>query len=107
MRGTEIIVVHRPSTERDRFGQAAGFLPDRPVRGCVIVPRTSSEDASQRTDQTIIGVTVYAPGGTDIVATDQITARGVRWQVDGMPGDYRSAGGQRKAVAVNLRRVEG
>lgn len=107
MRGTEIIVVHRPTTQFTRTGEVTTWAPDRAVKGCVIVPRTAGDERNDRQNTTIIGVAVYAPPGTDVESTDEVTARGVRWRVDGEPGDYRSAGGQRKAVAVNLRRVEG
>lgn len=104
MRGTESIIIHRPSGT-NRYGEQTGWT-NRTVLGCIIVPRTSSE-LDNRQVTTIVGVTVYAPPGTNVKSTDQVTTRGVRWQVDGEPGDYRSAGGRRKVVAINLRRVEG
>lgn len=108
MRGTETIVVHRPLAA-NRFGEAGGWEADREVTGCIIVPRSESgvDETTFRQQTTIVGVTVYAPPFTDVEPTDQVTARGVRWQVDGEPGDYRSAGGRRKVVAIQLRRVEG
>lgn len=103
-RGTETIVIHRPGAT-NRFGEST-FLAPREVARCIIVPRSSSEQ-DDRQVTVIVGVTVFAPPGTDVQATDEITARGDRWRVDGEPGDYRSAGGRRRIVAINLRRVEG
>lgn len=107
MRGTETIVVHRPTVVFGRTGEVTTWAAPRAVKGCIIVPRTAGDELNDRQNTTIIGIVVYAPPGTDVKATDEVTARGVRWRVDGEPGDYRSAGGQRKTVAVNLRRVEG
>ena len=105
MEGTETIIVHRRLAS-DRFGDPTGWAADRTVKRCIIVPRTSDE-INGRQSTTIIGLTVYAPPLSDIKPVDQVTARGARWQVDGEPGDYRSVAGQRKTLAVNLRRVEG
>lgn len=106
MEGTEQVIIHRPLAILNRFGETTGWEPNRSVRRCIIVPRTSDE-RNDRQVTTIVGLTVFAPPGTDVKSTDQVTARGARWQVDGEPGDYRSAGGVRKTVAINLRRVEG
>lgn len=106
MRGSETIVVHR-STGQNRFGESSGTDPDVFVRSCIILPRESTREIDGRQSTVISGLVVYAPPGSDIRATDEVTARGVRWRVDGEPGDYRSAGGQRKTLAVNLERVQG
>lgn len=106
MRGTETIVVHRPLPQ-NRFGEAGGYDPDAFVRSCIILPRESTREIDGRQATVISGLVVYAPPGSDIRATDEVTARGARWRVDGEPGDYRSAGGQRKTLAINLERVVG
>lgn len=110
MRGTETVTVHRPLPGgENRFGEQAGGWADTVVEGCIILPREAPGAAEPgfRQATVIIGLVIYAPPGTDVQATDEVTARGDRWRVDGEPGDYRSAGGQRKIVAINLVRAEG
>lgn len=107
MRGVESIVRHRPSTEIDRWGDPTSAEPDLLIRGCVIVPRGIGGELNQNAHTVISGLQVFCPPGTDLRPTDEVTARGARYEVDGEPADYRSAAGQRKTVMVNLRRVQG
>lgn len=72
----------------------------------VLYPRVSSE-LVQGQDTNIIGlVAVFNPGIT-VAATDEFTARGERWKVDGEPGQYISPHTGRTLTKLNLTRVTG
>lgn len=103
MRGTETIKVVRPGGT-DWRGDPVGTPTEHTVKGCVIWPRTSTED-NTRGEVIIDGYNVFTPPDPDIEATDQIEARGELWEVEGRPGDYRTAGGRKKGVWVILKRV--
>lgn len=107
--GVETLVVHRPSSTLDRFGDPTSTEPDREVEGCAIVPRPAAgEDADPRSMTVIAGLQAFCPPDADIRATDQVTVRGRRYEVDGEPGDFRARRtGASKVLLVNLKRVTG
>ena|SRR5690349_21320083 len=71
-----------------------------------LYPRDSTE-VVQGQDQNVVGlVAVFLPPRT-IAATDQITARGHRWDVDAEVGQYHSPLTGTEVSKVNLRRVTG
>lgn len=58
------------------------------VTGCVIWPRTSTENV-QGGDLLITGLNLFLPPGTDVTAVDRVTLDDATvWDVDGLPGDY-------------------
>lgn len=75
--------------------------------GCGLAPRGSSEVVQGR-DTVITGVTLYAPAGTDLRATDQVRVGGVLYDVDGLPGVFASPfTGSSGPVVAELRVVTG
>jgi hypothetical protein len=85
-RGAETITIQH-------FGPPDDF-GDRPldgdpvvVGGCSIWPRTSTENADKGV-VVISGLNVFVPPGNEIRPTDQITARGETYDVEGEPGLY-------------------
>lgn len=72
----------------------------------VLYPRMATE-LVQGQDTNIIGLTaVFVPAIT-VTATDEFTARGERWVVDGLPGQYVSPFTAHTVTQVHLTRVEG
>ena len=52
--------------------------------------------------------TVYLPTGTDITPADRVVVRGVTYEVDGDPADWRSPySGWRPGLSVALKRFGG
>lgn len=102
MRGAETIILH-PRLPGGRDG-AQNWGEDVEIKGVIPYPRTSSE-----LDEggTVIGENVFVPGdaGAAIKSTDNVTLRGVRYALDGKPGDYRKAG-RRKGVILVLKGVQ-
>ena len=101
MRGNETIILH-PFVRKVR--DVVEWDDDVSIEGCIPYPRTSSE-----LDEggTIIGENVFVPGdaGAAIKSTDNVTLRGVRYALDGKPGDLRK-GGRRKGVLLILKAVQ-
>lgn len=77
------------------------------IEHCHFLPRTSSEQTDGR-DTVVIGLTLIAPGGTDLKATDRVMRQldGTEWTIEGEPGDYRKRGRSRAVIAA-LKRVTG
>jgi hypothetical protein len=102
MKGTEKILLH-PRLPGGRDG-AQSWGPDVEIAGVIPFPRTSTE-----LDEggTVIGENIFIPGdlGAAIKSTDNVTLRGVRYALDGKPGDYRKAG-RRKGVLLILKGVQ-
>ncbi len=107
MRGVERITIFRQFGSNDRWGDPVSMEPPRVVKGCVIVPRGVGGEDNQNATTVISGLQVFCPPGTDVRATDQIEARGYRYEVDGEPADYRAANGMPRAIMLNLTRITG
>lgn len=105
--GREIAVRLRAAPSTGRHG-ARGVEVETEIPRCHFLPRTSSERPDDRQSTVVIGLTLVAPGGTDLVASDRVRRPldGTVWAVEGQPGDYRK-GGRSKAVVAALRRVTG
>ena len=95
----------------DRYGNLVPDWdnPDRlDIPDCGVAPRTSDEETEQGRQGVIVGITVYAPPGTDILPSDRMEVRGEVWEVVGEVADWRSPyTGWHPGIVVNLRRVEG
>lgn len=102
----ETVTVTRPGAETRYGDPTPGTM--HTVHGCVFAPRESAELHEQR-NTVIVGVTMSAPAGSDIRATDEIVrAGGTRYQVEGEPGGGMSPfTGRAARVRVALRRVSG
>lgn len=61
------------------------------VDGCALAPRTSTEEQELGT-QVVVGLTLFAPFGADIVSADIVWLPDdpEPWEVDGERGDWRS-----------------
>lgn len=97
------MLVHRPATE-GRFGERT-YDDDRAVPGCIVWPR-GSQETTDRANTVVVGLSVFAPPGTDVQATDEVTVRGARWAVVGEPGDYRM-GARQKGILIALEKATG
>lgn len=105
--GETVTLLRRALTGQDQYGNDVYSDTATDLRGCVVVPRNSSE-LVQGQDTIIVGLTLYAPAGTALAATDRFSVRGLEYEVDGEPGEYRSPlTGSRGPVQVALTRVTG
>jgi hypothetical protein len=89
------------------------------IEQCGVAPRTAggqAVNAGETVDRgragVVIGITAYLPAGADLLRSDQVTIDdpafpGI-WDVEGMPGSWRSPlTGRHAGVEVALRRAEG
>lgn len=92
--GETIVRLRRgPSPGRDPRGQPIpGPLTETEMTGVVVTPRAETPDVGgsqqQGRDTVIVGFTVYAPAGSDVLTTDQFRIRGEVCEVTGQPGDW-------------------
>lgn len=93
--GESVILHHRAEAQtRDADGNDTYLDRDSTVGGCAFAPGGSTE-LTQGQDLITTQPTVYVPReslptGVSVAAIDAVTARGVRYQVDGEPQDFRS-----------------
>lgn len=103
--GVETVVRQRLSGAPGRHGAEAP-RDDLVIEGCALLPRTATprpESPDPNDNTVIVGLTLFAPGGTDIDPTDEIAWQGKTYEVEGEPGDYRKRGKSRVIVAALLR----
>lgn len=100
------ITVVRPG-KRDKYGDETPGT-EHAIDGCAVYPRTSGESTDQR-DTVVIGLTLLAPYGVDLKATDKVRLPdGTTYQVDGEPGPWSSPlTGWQPGVQAALERVTG
>ncbi|WP_328336729.1 hypothetical protein [Streptomyces violaceus] len=90
---TVTIVRPGPSTEDEYGNDIPGPPEEITVPGCAIAPRGAAAVSAELTDArdtVITGLTLYAPYGTEIRATDRIRIDGQLYEVEGLPGSFRS-----------------
>jgi hypothetical protein len=93
----------------DDYGnEVPGPVTETALDGCAWSPRAGTEQL-QGQDTVIVGLTLYAPPATDLLATDRVRLPdGTMWAVDGMPGSWWSPyDGAEKGVTAALTRWEG
>lgn len=92
----DVVTIVRPGPPtRDIYNNDVPGPPTEiQVPGCGIAPRDStgsgSNELTEARDTVISGLILYAPYGTDIRATDQVRVGGDLYQVEGLPGSFRS-----------------
>lgn len=102
MAGNETVTVVR-TPGRDAFGDPLpGSATEFDVAGCLFAPGPSRE-LGFAANQVDSDGTVYAPPGTDVLATDKVRVRERLYSVVGDPQDWGNDAG----VVIVLRRVTG
>ncbi len=115
MTGETIVRLRAPLLEeRDRYGGAVRDWDNAvsvEIDGCAVSPRFEAERTDQGRQGVIIGLTVYAPAGTDVLPTDRVIVRGDwanPYEIDGQPGDWTNPyDGRSRGVEFALKRVDG
>lgn len=102
------IVVLRRSTAADRYRdlQPAGTVT-RTTVACIVAPRSSNELSEPGRQGVMVGLSVFAPAGTDVAATDQIEYDGDVYDIDGDIAAWASPFSDFAAVEFALRRAVG
>ena len=99
------------AVERNRYGGAVtgwDSAVSAEIDGCAVSPRFNPEDTALGRQGVIVGLTVYAPPGTDVLPTDRVVVRGVEYEVDGQPGEWTNPyDSLSRGVEFALKRVDG
>lgn len=93
----------------DAYGDPATSTTARVViESCAIAPRYSNEPTERGRQGVIVGLSVYAPAGSDITSTDRLEIDGVAYVIDGEPAEWINPfTGSRPGLEVAARRATG
>lgn len=84
------------------------FYSELDIDGCAFNPGTSSEPLETGRNAVLTRPEVYAPPGADVLAGDRLVVRGVVYEVDGDPADWRSPfTGWRPGLVIRLKVKDG
>jgi len=111
-RGITVTVV-RPASLDDNGDPLTTDPATHEVEDCIIAPRAEGEIHDRGREGVIVGLSLYAPAGSDIGRLDLIViAEGDpnagTYEVEGEPGEWRSPWtGWAPGIQVALRRAQG
>ncbi|WP_406122910.1 head-tail adaptor protein [Streptomyces canus] len=93
--GDTVTIVRPGEPTQDAYGNDVPGAPTEiPVPGCGVSPRdgtgAGANELTDARDTVFSGLTIYAPYGTDIRATDRVRVGGDLYDVVGLPGSFRS-----------------
>lgn len=85
--GSHTITILRATVTEDRFGNESrswGTAAQTSVRGCSVQPLDGPEQTVGR-DTVVPRWKLFAPAGTDLLASDRVRFNGDDYEVDGAP----------------------
>lgn len=85
----EMVTLRSTVSTTDDHGDTTEVVTDVPWGPCAVAPRTSSETTDPHAPAVIVGLTIYGPE-VEIHADDTVLIRGEVYQVEGVPGSWRS-----------------
>lgn len=108
----ETVTILRAGSTTDRYSNTVTDWTtptETVISGCAFAPRTTEEDRGNYRQAVIVGLTMYAPPGSDITAADRVRrANDDVFEIEGMPGEWVSPfTGWQAGIEVALRKVEG
>ena len=106
---TVTIITRTKSSQPDAKGNDVYTETPTDVSGAVVWP-TGSTETLQRQDQVTTGLTVLLPASTPVAVTaiSAMLVRGLKYEVEGNPSDWRSPfTSRRPGYEVRLTRVTG
>ena len=83
------------------------WLPAVQVGVFAFDPGSTSEPREAGRDRVIVEPTVYMPTGALFAPDDRVTARSIRYEVEGVTREWRHPNGRREGNVATLRRVAG
>lgn len=109
MFGERVTRRRRVAGEPDRYGNPTYTTTETTFEGAAFAPeQASSEPVAVGREAVIIKPTLYFPGAwPDITETDQVRVRGVLYDVEGRPADWRSPWDGTGGLIVTLKVVVG
>ena len=88
---SETVTVLPGPTTFDAYGDPiASTRVGGDIAGCAVAPRYSTEPTVRGRQGVIVGLSIYAPAGSDILSTDSLRVRGDIYVVEGDPAEWVS-----------------
>lgn len=103
--GSDTVTVLRGQS-RDRLGDVTGSDTSTDVAGCMVQP-TAATESTDNGEMLVTNVTLFAPAGTDVLATDRVRWLDSVYEVDGQPSRPRDQSANESHVQVQLKLVQG
>jgi hypothetical protein len=105
--GETVTRIRRVPGGYDEYGDPLpGTEEQADITNCGVAPRYSNDALEPGRRGVIVGLTLYAPPGSDIVSNDLVEVRDAVYQVDGEPGFWRSPySGTGRGFEIALKRV--
>lgn len=103
--GSDTVTVLR-GRSRDNWGNLTGADAETTVSGCSVQPLGGTE-MTDRGEMVVTNLTLFAPPGTDITATDRVRWLGSVYAVNGPPEAWHDRAGRQSHVQVQLKLTEG
>lgn len=102
-------VVRIRPTGLDEYGDPiAGSADEDEIVGAFTAPRSSTDTEGRARDGSVVGLTLFAPHGSDLARTDLVEVDGVTYRIDGEIADWTSGlTGWRPGITADLARAEG
>lgn len=92
----------------DKYGDPTGSDAEVELEGCAVAPRVSGDVDDRGRQGVVVGLSLYAPHGTDLLHTDRVKVDGVVYEIDGEPGAWKSPfSGWEAGIEVALKRAAG
>lgn len=87
--GSTVTVLRDSPGGTDAYGDPIASTTSRTnLLGCAVAPRYSTEPTERGRLGVVIGLSVYAPPGSDVLFTDRLEIAGVVYAIEGEPGDW-------------------
>ena len=111
MRGETVTLVRLPAGFDPHGEPVEGPVEHIPVHRCAVAPRTTAQEGEiidYGREGLVTAAQVFMPVDVDVRYTDQVIARGIRYDVEGQPAGWESPySSRRPGQVVILRRAEG
>lgn len=88
--GETVTVLPGPETFDDYGDPIPSERVGGDILGCAVAPRYSTEPTVRGRQGVIVGLSIYAPAGSDILFTDSLRVRGEVYVVEGEPAEWVS-----------------
>ena len=107
--GTTITVLRDVAGSVDAYGDPSTASTTRiDIAGCGVAPRYSTEPNTLGRNGVIVGLTIFAPYGSDILFTDRIEIAGVSYLVEGSPENWKNPfTGSTPGMEIAVKRAVG
>ena len=87
--GSTITVVRSSPGGVDQYGDPiSGTTTTTVIEGCAVAPRYSTEPSERGRNGVVVGLSVYAPTGSDILFSDTIIVDSVDYRIEGQPASW-------------------